>query len=71
MVMCHMVADTIEELHEMATALGVRKWFQDKPNKPHYDICLQRKMQAIKLGAKEVTSKELLNVLKGYRVVNQ
>ena len=29
MIMCHMVADTLEELHIMADAIGVkRKWFQ-------------------------------------------
>lgn len=37
MIMSHMIADSLEELHEMADHLGIRKYFQDKPGKPHYD----------------------------------
>ncbi|MBY3135115.1 DUF4031 domain-containing protein [Rhizobium laguerreae] len=25
-IMCHMAADTLEELHQMADLLGVRRW---------------------------------------------
>jgi hypothetical protein len=41
MIMCHMVADSRQELDEMADKIGVaRKWIQ-KPNtdREHYDIC--------------------------------
>jgi hypothetical protein len=55
MVMCHMVADTLEELHEMADKIGVqRKWFQDKKI-PHYDICKSKRVLAIRHGAVELT----------------
>lgn len=53
MMMCHMIADTLEELHKMADRIGMqRKWFQDK-SVPHYDICKSKRAQAVKLGAIE------------------
>lgn len=61
---CHMVSDSIEELHIFAIKIGLkREWFQDKFNRPHYDLLKSKKELAIKLGAKEVTRKELLNFL--------
>jgi hypothetical protein len=60
MIMCHMVADTIEELHNMAMVLGLRKYFQSQAKYPHYDISFTKKAEAMKLGAIEVTQKELL-----------
>lgn len=52
MKMCHMVADTLPELHAMADRIGVaRKWFQSANLRPHYDVCLAKKALAIKAGA--------------------
>ncbi len=52
MIMCHMMSDTsIAELHEFAARLGLkREWFQTK-SAPHYDVCLSKRAEAIKLGA--------------------
>ena len=59
MVMCHMAADTLEELHEMAERIGMkRSWFQGD----HYDVSLTRIKLAIEYGAKEVTSRELVRI---------
>lgn len=56
MIMCHMVADTEEELHKMADQIGVqRKWYQGD----HYDISLGRKLSAIEAGAKVITRRQL------------
>ena len=61
MTMCHMVADTLDELHSMADAIGVqRKWFQNRRNFPHYDICKSKRAKAIECGAVSMTSKELV-----------
>lgn len=57
MKMCHMMADTDEELHSMVDKIGVqRKWFQGD----HYDISLAKRSLAVKNGAVECTSKDLV-----------
>jgi hypothetical protein len=58
MVMCHMLADTDDELHAMAARIGVaRRWWQSpaKTSGSHYDIALSKKALAIAAGAVEVT----------------
>lgn len=46
MAMCHMFADTIEKLHSMATAIGLRRaWFQPF-SFPHYDVAKGRRSPA-------------------------
>lgn len=60
MIMCHMIADTLVELDDMADKIGVaRKWRQDKGHATHYDIALSKRVLAVKAGAIEVTRKEL------------
>jgi hypothetical protein len=51
MKMSHMIADSLEELHEMAVKLRIRRWFQVKASFPHYDVCKAKREQAIRLGA--------------------
>lgn len=53
MMMCHMVADTREELLAMVDNIGVqRKWIQ-KAGSPdeHFDICKSKRTKAIAAGA--------------------
>lgn len=59
MKMCHMYADTLDELHAMAERLGVRRYFQAPPkaSHPHYDISLGKKAEAMRQGAVEITMK--------------
>lgn len=66
MIMCHMVADSLDELHAMADKIGIhRKWFQNKnPARPHYDISLGKRSLAVKLGAKEITQKQTIEILR-------
>lgn len=55
MVMCHMFADTTEELHQMAHAIGLRRaWFQTDSVLEHYDVSLSMRDKAIKRGALSV-----------------
>lgn len=65
MLMCHMIADTTEELLQMADKIGVaRKWVQ-YPNTEyaHFDICLIKKELAIQNGAKEITWREFGEIM--------
>ena len=51
MIMCHMIADSLNELHQMADLIGMRRaWFQPRST-PHYDVSLSRRVVAIRYGA--------------------
>jgi len=54
MIMCHMWADSLDELLEMADCIGVqRKWLQQPPKASwvHFDISSSKKRLAIEAGA--------------------
>ena len=57
MTMCHMIADTDDELHTMADAIGVaRRWHQAPPkHDSHYDIALSKRQLALQFGAVPIT----------------
>jgi FMN phosphatase YigB (HAD superfamily) len=61
MKMSHMIADSTEELIEMAVKIGVnKKWIQNPgTQREHFDICLSKRKKAIEFGAKEISWKEL------------
>ena len=70
MIMCHMLADTDDELHAMAAKIGIaRKWHQ-KAGTPqsHYDICLTKRALAVAAGAKEIDRYGLVAILKDKRL---
>lgn len=68
MKMCHMVADTLDELHTMAARLGLRReWFQIDSTLPHYDICKAKRQCAIDLGAIVIGRRELVAMIRKHR----
>lgn len=73
MVMCHMVADTDEELHAMADAIGVSRRWHQKAGTPHshYDICRSKRAQAVRLGAIEIGKAKLVEIIRGKRARTQ
>lgn len=67
MIMCHMVADTIAELHAMAAAIGMRRaWFQPL-SFPHYDVSLARRRLALVKGAIELDRRALARFMRRQR----
>lgn len=65
MIMCHMIADSRDELDAMADQIGVaRKWIQNEgTHREHYDVALVARSKAIALGAKEITMRQLAAML--------
>ena len=67
MVMSHMVADTLDELHAMASRVGMkREWFQPR-SFPHYDLPEPRRAHAVELGAVEIGQRELGRFMRSRR----
>lgn len=49
---CHLVADSLTELHDFARRIGLkRQWFQDRSFYPHYDVTMAIREKALRLGA--------------------
>lgn len=68
MKMAHMIADTEDELLEMADRIIVnRKWFQSNSSHPHFDISLSKRALAVKHGAVEITRRQPATMLRHYR----
>lgn len=67
MIMCHMFADSLAELHAMARGIGMdRDWFQPL-SFPHYDVSLSRRVVAVQRGAIEVDRREGVAIRKRVR----
>jgi hypothetical protein len=69
MVMCHMLADSTDELLSMADRIGVqRKWLQHPGrHDEHFDICKSKRAMAVKYGAKEINRSGLVGLLRAKR----
>lgn len=69
MVMCHMIADSTDELLLMADKIGVaRKWIQAAGTpREHFDICKAKRVLAIRHGAIEIGPRELMMKLRARR----
>jgi hypothetical protein len=66
----HMLADTIDELHAMAEAIGLRReWFQPRST-PHYDLTASRHKLALARGAKRISRVELVALLRRLRAAS-
>jgi len=73
MIMCHMIADTSEELLQMAMALNIRRRWIQYPGtaNEHFDICLSKKKKAIARGAKEINFREYAVMVERRKNSNQ
>ena len=67
MIMCHMLADTLDELHAMADTIGLqRAWFQSTKT-PHYDINPEHRERALKAGAVEIDRRTAAQLVRFWR----
>ena len=65
---CHLVADSVGELHAFAAQLGLRKeWFQDRTMYPHYDVTVNVQRRAFALGAQVGDKKTIVACAKKLR----
>jgi hypothetical protein len=67
--MSHLLADTHKELLAMVDLIGVKRQWIQKEGKPdeHFDICRTKRVAAIYHGAKEVSPRELVEIIKRKR----
>ena len=68
MKMCHLFADSLEELHDMAlNKLHLhRSWFQEEKT-PHYDICQAKRKIAVAKGAIEIDRHKAVEIIHEWR----
>ena len=62
---CHLIADSLDELHEFAQKIGLkREWCH---NEDHYDVAPSMRRIAVLNGAKEVTMVEIVAIRRKLR----
>lgn len=62
---CHLLADSLEELHAFAKSIGLkREWFQGHTKYPHYDMNANRRVIAVKKGAIEIDKRTTIEKAK-------
>lgn len=66
-LMCHMLADTLDELHAMATAIGMPRRAYQPLSFPHYDVPQERRLLAVTHGALEVDRRGIVLVMRRLR----
>lgn len=73
MKMCHMLADSTDELLAMADAIGVnRQWLQHAGTpREHFDVCKSKREAAIKLGTIAVTGRDIARTIRKKREAAQ
>lgn len=64
MTMCHMLADTDEELHAMAQKIGVARRYHQSRRYSHYDICKSKRALAVANGAIEIDRRAFVEMAK-------
>lgn len=67
---CHLIADTLDELHAFALSIGMRRaWFQGSNRLPHYDLNENRRRIAIKAGAIELDRHGFVEKMRELRAI--
>ncbi len=65
---CHLVADSLSELHDFASKLGLKRaWFQKHSYYPHYDVTMAVRRKALHYGAIDANRAALIACCKKIR----
>jgi hypothetical protein len=68
MKMCHMLADTPQELKTMALQIGLSlRWFQAAASCPHFDVSKGKRELAVAAGAVQCDRRQIVAVMKRVR----
>lgn len=63
---CHLLADSVEELHEFAAYIGLSKQaFHRAARIPHYDITAPQRQLVLAKGARPVTVRQGILITRG------
>ena len=58
---CHMVSDaSVEELHQFAARIGLKRKAFQSISRPHYDLRPSKRRLAVSMGAEEVDMRDLV-----------
>ena len=58
---CHLVAESLDELHAFAAQLGLqRRWFQERSFYPHYDVTVAVRTRALRIGAMDADRETII-----------
>lgn len=58
---CHLVADSLDELHGFAKSIGLKRgWFQARASLPHYDVTVEVRDVALSRGAMQADRRTLV-----------
>lgn len=67
---CHLIADDLDELHEFAKQIGMRRsWFQGNNRLPHYDLNENRRRVAVKQCAIELDRRGFVSKMRALKVI--
>lgn len=62
---CHLLADSLDELHDFALLINVdKRWFHKNASYPHYDITVRTREIAISRGALPSNRKKIIECAK-------
>lgn len=66
---CHMLADSLQELHEFAALIDVdRRLFHRNASYPHYDVTVQMRETAIEYGALPADRRKIIECAKKLKI---
>ena len=66
---CHMLADSLQELHDFAELIEVdKRLFHRNASYPHYDVTVQMRLLAIENGALPADRKKIIACAKKLKI---